>query len=56
MEDGHISIGSNVTERGIRPFTTGRTNWMFSTSVGGAKASANLYSLVMKCRANDLNL
>jgi transposase len=28
---------------------------MFSTSVGGAKASANLYSLVMTCRANDLN-
>lgn len=30
-------------------------NWMFSTSVGGAKANANLYSLVMTCRANDIN-
>jgi len=55
LEDGDISIDNNVTERDIRPFTTGRKNWMFSTSVGGAKASANLYSLVMTCRANDLN-
>uniref|UniRef100_E6XKW8 ISSba7-like transposase, Orf3 n=1 Tax=Shewanella putrefaciens (strain 200) TaxID=399804 RepID=E6XKW8_SHEP2 len=55
LGDGHISIDNNVTERDIRPFTTGRKNWMFSTSVGGAKASANLYSLVMTCRANDIN-
>ncbi len=55
LEDGRISIDNNVTERDIRPFATGRKNWMFSTSVGGAKASANLYSLVMTCRANDIN-
>jgi transposase len=28
---------------------------MFSQSVNGAKASAALYSLVMTCRANDIN-
>lgn len=55
LENGDISIDNNVTERDIRPFTTGRKNWMFSTSVSGAKASANLYSLVMTCRANDIN-
>lgn len=55
LENGNISIDNNVTERDISPFTTGRKNWMFSTSVGGAKASANLYSLVMTCRANDIN-
>lgn len=55
LEDGDISIDNNVTERDIRPFTTGRKNWMFSTSVEGAKASANLYSLVMTCRANNIN-
>ncbi|VEE61776.1 Transposase and inactivated derivatives [Shewanella putrefaciens] len=54
LEDGHISIDNNVTERDIWPFTTGRKNWMFSTSVGGAKSCANLYSLVMTCRANDI--
>ncbi|MGF1689265.1 transposase domain-containing protein, partial [Photobacterium japonica] len=45
----------NVTERDIRPFTTGRKNWLFSKSVAGAEASANLYSIVMTCRANDIN-
>ncbi|PSU82500.1 IS66 family transposase, partial [Photobacterium phosphoreum] len=55
LEDGDISIDNNVTERDIRPFTTGRKNWMFSTSVEGATASANLYSLVMTCRANNIN-
>ena len=55
LEDGAISIDNNVTERDIRPFTTGWKNWLFSTSAGGARASANLYSLVMTCRANDIN-
>lgn len=55
LEDGAISIDNNVTERDIRPFTTGRKNWLFSTSADGARASANLYSLVMTCRANDIN-
>jgi len=31
------------------------SSWMFSTSVDGEKSSANLYSLVMTCRANDIN-
>lgn len=55
LEDGYISIDNNVTERDIRPFTTGRKNWLFSKSVAGAEASANLYSIVMTCRANDIN-
>ena len=28
---------------------------MFSQSVNGAEASATLYSIVMTCRANDIN-
>ena len=55
LEDSDISIDNNVTERDIRPFTTGRKNWIFSTSVEGPKTSANLYSLVITCRANDIN-
>jgi transposase len=55
LEDGELSIDNNVTERDIRPFTTGRKNWLFSQSVGGAQASAALYSIVMTCRANDIN-
>ena len=30
----------------------GRKSWLFATSVAGAKAGANLYSLVESARAN----
>lgn len=55
IEDGQLGIDNNITERDIRPFTTGRKNWLFSKSVNGAQASATLYSIVMTCRANDIN-
>ncbi|WP_235282042.1 IS66 family transposase [Thalassotalea sp. ND16A] len=55
VDDGNLGIDNNVTERDIRPFTNGRKNWLFSKSVEGAEASANLYSIVMTCRANDIN-
>jgi transposase len=32
----------------------GRSNWLFADTVSGAKASANLYSLVQTARANEL--
>jgi transposase len=55
LQYGEVSIDNNVTERDIRPFTTGRKNWLFAQSVEGAESSAILYSLVMTCRANDIN-
>jgi transposase len=55
LNSGELGIDNNVTERDIRPFTTGRKNWMFSQSVEGADASAVLYSIVMTCRANNIN-
>jgi transposase len=55
LDDGHLGIDKNITERDIRPFTTGRKNWLFSQSVNGAQASTTLYSIVMTCRANDIN-
>jgi transposase len=55
VEHGELGIDNNVTERDIRPFTTGRKNWMFAQSVKGADASAILYSIVMTCRAHDIN-
>ncbi|WP_284284870.1 transposase domain-containing protein, partial [Marinibactrum halimedae] len=48
-------IDNNAAERAIRPFTIGRKNWMFSKSQAGAKASANLYSLIETAKANGLN-
>ena len=33
----------------------GRKNWLFSDTMAGAKASANLYSLIETCRANNID-
>lgn len=54
LEDGRYPIDNNPVENAIRPFALGRKNWLFSTSVPGAKASANLYSLLETAKANGL--
>jgi hypothetical protein len=54
VEDGRLSIDNNLAENAIRPFVVGRKNWLFSASVAGAKASANLYSLIETAKANGL--
>ena len=53
-EDGRLNIDNNPVERAIRPFVTGRKNWLFSDTVKGAKASANLYSLIETAKPNGL--
>jgi len=46
LDDGRYPVDNNACENAIRPFVIGRSNWMFSDSVAGAQASANLYSLI----------
>ena len=55
LTDGNVMIDNNFVENKIRPFAVGRRNWLFSTSVDGAEASAILYSLVITAKANGLN-
>jgi len=54
LEDGRVEIDNNAAENAIRPFVVGRKNWLFSDSVKGVKASANLYSLIETAKANGL--
>lgn len=54
LHDGRLEIDNNGAENAIRPFVVGRKNWLFSTSVKGVKASANLYSLIETAKANGL--
>jgi transposase len=49
-----MPIDNNYIEQQIKSFATGRRAWLFSYDAGGAQASANLYSLVMTARANDV--
>jgi transposase len=55
VQDASWPIDNNSCENAIRPFVVGRNNWLFSDTVAGAKASANLYSLLQTCRANAVN-
>ena len=54
-EDGRLNIDNNIVENAIRPFAIGRKNWLFADTQGGARASANLYSLIESAKANALN-
>lgn len=56
IEDGELGIDNNITEGNIRPFITGRKNWMFCQSVKGEEVSVVLFSIVMTCQANDIIL
>ena len=40
LEDGHLEIDNNRSERSIKPFVIGRKNWLFSATSKGARSSA----------------
>ena len=54
LEHGELEMTNNAAENAIRPFALGRKNWLFSQSQNGARASANLYSLLQTAKANRL--
>jgi transposase len=54
LEAWYLTPDTNSIEREIRPFVTGRNNWIFSDTPRGAHAGAALYSLVATARANGL--
>lgn len=53
--DGHCSISNNWSENSIRPITLGRKNWLFSSSVEGAEASMNIYTIIGMAKPHGLN-
>ena len=54
LDDGTYPIDNNWAENAVRPFVIGRKNWLFANSQAGARASANLYSLIETAKANGL--
>ncbi|MDD5323333.1 MAG: IS66 family transposase [Methylococcales bacterium] len=55
VENGAWPIDNNLCENAIRPFVVGRRNWLFCDTIAGARASANLYSLIETCKANSID-
>ena len=56
LEDGRCSFTNNLSENAICPFTVGRKNWLFSSSVDVANASAVVYTMVEMAKAHGLNI
>ena len=56
LEDGRCSFTNNLSENAIRPFAVGRKNWLFSSSVDGANASAVVYTMVEMAKAHGMNI
>jgi transposase len=54
-EDARYGLDNNTAENAIRPFVVGRKGWLFADTVGGAHASANLYSLLQTCQASKID-
>ena len=54
LTHGEVPMTNNLCENAIRPFVVGRKGWLFSDTVKGAVASANLYSLVETAKANGV--
>ncbi len=52
MSSGRYEIDNGWVERAIRKFAIGRKNWLFASTVDGAKASAILYSLSVTAKIN----
>ncbi|WP_162902157.1 IS66 family transposase [Facilibium subflavum] len=55
-EHGAIPIDNNDTERKIKPFAVGRKNWLFAGNTEGAKAGANLISLIENAKLYNLKV
>jgi transposase len=54
LDHPEMPVDNNYVERQIKSYATGRKAWLFAYDAPGAQASANLYSLVMTCRANEV--
>ena len=54
LDDGRYPIDKNPIQNAIRPFAIGRKNWLLSKLTDGARASANLCSLIETAKGHGI--
>lgn len=54
LDHPEVPAHNNYVEQQIKQFAVGRKAWLYCHDKVGAQASANLFSLVLTCRLNDL--
>jgi len=55
LEDGHLECSNNLSERSFKTLVINRKNFLFATSVAGARATAVLHSITETAKASNLN-
>lgn len=56
LKDGRLELTNNRAERAVKPFVTGRKNWLFANTEKGAETSAILYTIVQTAMYNKMNV
>lgn len=55
LDNGFLEIDNNPAERGMKPVTIGRKNYLFIGSAGGGKSRALAYTLIETAKLNRVD-
>ena len=55
LDDGRICLTNNAAERALRGIALGRKSWLFAGSDRGGERAADLYSLIVTAKLNDVD-
>jgi hypothetical protein len=55
LDDGRICLTNNAAERALRGIALGRKSWLFAGSDRGGERAADLYSLIVTAKLNDID-
>ena len=55
LDDGRICISNNAAERALRDVALGRKAWLFAGSDRGGERFADIYSLIVTAKLNDVD-
>jgi transposase len=55
LDDGRICLSNNAAERALRGIALGRKSWLFCGSDRGGERAANIYTLIITAKLNDID-
>jgi len=55
LGDGRICLTNNAAERALRSIALGRKAWLFCGSDRGGQRAAQMYTLIVTCKLNDID-
>ena len=55
LDDGRICLSNNAAERALRGIALGRKSWLFAGSDRGGRRAADMYSIIVTAKINDVD-